>query len=156
MNQHYPAPWWYRLANVVFPSRCREIPESTDPDRILLRQFAIIRRYVYLQQFASSEAEDWFHAHNWFIIVAIGLWGGYKEEIMPPGHTPIEKFERRAPYLTFMDRTIRHRVSCPSTGHTSLSIGLGPNYGDRTYFHRNDPSTPVSWQNHVKKLVRRI
>lgn len=123
-----PAPWWYRLASRLLPGRCREIPEAQNP-RIVLRQFAIIKRYVYLQQFASSEDERYMHSHQWHRTIAIGLWGRYVERrIAGPDRA------RRAPYLYTMDASIVHHVQAPSRGHTSIFIGVGRDDSLKHYY----------------------
>ncbi len=46
---HHPRPWWYRVALKVAPGRCREIPEAQNPDRIVLRQVALVKNRRELQ-----------------------------------------------------------------------------------------------------------
>lgn len=148
VNEH-PAPWWYRLAERFFLERCREIPEAQNPDRIVLRQFAIVKRYVYLQQFSSSEDENWQHSHQWLYTIAIGLFGAYWEV---RGHT-IRR--RTAPYFYAMDAAVTHRVLAPTPGHTSIFIGLWRNDHLKHYF----PDMPAgirTWEEHIKKQVKRI
>lgn len=79
----HPAPWWYRLAARYFPDRCREIPEARNPERVVLRQVALVKRYVYLQQFASPEDPRFMHSHQWHRTFAFGLWGSYREARRP-------------------------------------------------------------------------
>ena len=142
----HPAPWWYRLASRVVPGRCREIPEALHPNRILLRQVAIIRRHVYLQSFASSEDAGWMHSHEFRRAIAIGLWGSYIES------TPGDEGVVKAPYVKCMGPGMMHRVSHPSPGHTSLLIGTR-RVSSRTYYR-----TPIGrdWSRHVKRQVERL
>lgn len=162
MTQH-PAPWWYRLAARLFPDRCREIPEAVNPNRIVLRQVAIIKRYVYLQQFSSSEDPRYMHSHQWHRTIAIGLWGGYTERrIAGPDR------KRRAPYAYTMDASIVHHVQDPGPGHTSLFVGLwrdddlkfyyGAPEGDASdpWFVKSPRTTRALWSSHIRKFVKRI
>ena len=146
--KHHPAPWWYRLAERWFPDRCREIPEAQNPDRIVLRQVALVLRHVYLQQFASSEDPRWMHSHQWRWTIAIGLWGFYSEFRMA-GEMRI----RIAPYFYVMDETVVHQVQKPSPGHTSIFIGLWRDDNLKQYFPAD---TAVSWEDHIKVKVKRI
>lgn len=145
MNAH-PAPWWYRLLAHYFPARCREIPEATDPTRILLRQFAIVKRRIYLQSFAGGEAPPMMHHHEGPVL-CLGLWGSYTE-------TRLVGWTRRvrAPYCYTMSRDVLHRVDDPSPGHTSIFILLRRER-ERHYI---DPSVLVHWAEHVKQQVKRI
>lgn len=184
MQQH-PKPWWYRLAERIVPSRCREVPEAANPTwcdhglpntigvcrisvcrappRVLLRQVALIKRHVYLQQFACSEDYRFMHSHPFRWMAAIGLWGSYREErIAGPGR------KRKAPYLYTMDASVVHNVQDPSPGHTSVFIGVGRfrdyEEGDKRYYGapinlrgENDPVTITSlWASHIKHAVKRI
>jgi hypothetical protein len=145
----YPAPWWFKLANRFFPDRCREIPEAQNPDRIVLRQVALVKRYVYLQQFASAEDRRWQHSHQWRRTFAIGLFGSYYEE---RGHL---WRVRRAPYFYTMDASVTHRVEAPSNGHTSLFVGLWRDDDLKHYFPA--PAVGVRrWEDHIQKMVKRI
>jgi len=146
--KEHPAPWWYRLAECWFPDRCREIPEAVNPDRIVLRQFALVKRYAYLQQFASSEDSSWMHSHQWLRTIAIGLWGSYTER-------RIAGWARRvcAPYLYTMDAGVVHHVLHPSLGHTSIFIGLWRNDDLKKYYF-SDQGVP--WEEHIKVKVKRI
>lgn len=144
----HPAPWWYRLAARLFPGRCREIPEANNPDRVLLRQFAIIKRRVYLQNFASGEDPRFMHSHQWRRTFAVGLWGGYIEHRLA-GPARIV----RAPYAYTMGPDVIHQVVEPTRGHTSLFVGFGRDDSNRRYFDA-DAGTP--WEQHVKRQVKRI
>lgn len=144
---NHPAPWWYRLAERWFPDRCREIPEAQHPDRIVLRQFALVKRYVYLQQFASSEAFDWMHSHQWHRTIALGLWGSYTER----RHNIARKV--RAPYLYTMGVDVVHQVILPSRGHTSIFVGLWRDDDLKQYFRRG---AGVPWEKHIKVKVKRV
>lgn len=146
----HPAPWWYRLAERLCPGRCREIPEAQSPDRIVLRQVAIVKRYAYLQQFASSEDLRWAHSHQWAWTIAIGLWGAYLETRLAG-----PRRWRVAPYLFWMDSSVIHQVTCPSPSHTSVFIGLWRDDDLKHYY----PVPAVGrrhWVAHIKKLVKRI
>lgn len=156
MTEH-PAPWWYCLAERALPERCREIPEAQNPERIVLRQVALISRHLYLQQFASSEDASWMHSHQWHFTIALGLWGSYTE--WRPGAAPRERI---APYLYWMDESVIHHVQAPSEGHTSLFLGLWRDDGLK-YYHGVEGRlrryrTGVSrlWSDHVIKQVKRI
>lgn len=144
----HPAPWWFRLLNRFFPDRCREIPEATDPSRVVLRQFAIWKRYIYLQQFAGSENIEWYHSHQWRRTFAIGLWGSYTESRL--------NITRRiqAPYFYTMGPDVIHQVTVPSPGHTSIFIGLWRNDDLKQYFRINLDG--VLWSDHIKVFVKRI
>lgn len=172
MIQH-PAPWWYRLLAWLMPGRCREIPEANNPDRLVLRQVALIGRHWYLQQFASGEDPRYMHSHPYRLMIAIGLWGNYTEHRI--AGAPIK---RRAPYFYVMDSGHVHHVQDVSPGHTSLFLGFGRakdgEAGDKRYYgtpkittaiHSRDgdhvdhepPATSwAPWQWHIKKKVRRI
>lgn len=149
-EHHHPAPWWYRLAEKIMPGRCREIPEAQSPERIVLRQVALWKRYIYLQQFASGEDPHWMHSHQWSRTIAIGLWGQYCEQrLAGPSRT------RRAPYFYTMDASVIHNVRLPSAGHTSIFIGLWRDDDLKHYY----PSPAVNrflWSDHIKVMVKRI
>lgn len=148
---HHPRPWWFGVALRWVPDRCREIPEATDAtgQRIVLRQVAIIKRYLYLQQFASSENPAWAHSHQWRWVLAIGLWGSYREHRLGGHYTRL----RRAPYLYWMGRDVIHRVGDPSPGHTSLFLGLWRD-DDLKEYHRTGQGVP--WDEHIRVMVKRI
>lgn len=162
-----PKPRWFALAERFFPSRCREIPEAQNPDRIVLRQFALVGRHVYLQQFASSEDERFMHSHQWRRTIAIGLRGWYTEHRMAG-----EPRLRIAPYFYTMDASVIHRVEDPSPNHTSIFIGIGRDDDLKKYFGSPvviDPKWTVAgaprvlprtlcstWEAHVKRMVARI
>ena len=148
----HPAPWWFCLALRFFPERCREIPEAQNPDRIVLRQVALIGRYLYLQQFASGEDPRWGHSHQWKYCIALGLWGSYLERRI----TGCSKV-RRAPYFYTIGKDTIHQVRHPSPGHTSLFLGVFRNDDLKYYydFHEIARSSRL-WSEHVKKMVRRI
>jgi hypothetical protein len=134
----------------VAPGRCREIPEANNPDRIVLRQVALVKRYAYIQQFASSEDPRWMHSHQWHYMFALGLWGGYTE-VRPNGWSRF----RTAPYAYVMDQGHIHHVQCPGPGHTSLFVGLFRQDSLKHYF----PHPALyrrTWTDHVKKMVARI
>lgn len=176
----WPAPWWYRFAvwllSTLAPQRsrdekswwcrCREIPEPTDPDRVLLRQVALVKRYVYLQQFASAEDPQFMHSHPYRLMIAIGLWGSYLERRIAGRDR-----RRRAPYLYVMDGGHVHHVQEPARGHTSIFVGLGReedgSQGDKRYYgipRRLDgiaaedyPGTTFrTWQDHIRRKVARL
>lgn len=149
-TKQWPAPWWYRLAVRFIPDRCREIPEATDPDTILLRQVAIWKQHAYLQQFASGENPDWMHSHPWRFMIAIGLWGSYIETRMA-GPTRM----RRAPYLFFLDNRSVHHVTDPARSHTSIFIGLGRKTDNKHYFEY-PPKVKVHWMAHIQRMVKRL
>lgn len=158
--QHRP-PWWFQLALKVCPGRCREIPEAVSPHRIVLRQVALWKRHVYLQQFAGAEDAGWFHSHQWRRTFAIGLCGSYYEERVvtrrqPPGAELLTSVERRsAPYFYTMDSEVKHRVAAPSAGHTSLFVGIGRD-DSLKFYHPRDGGAPVAWDKHIQKMVARI
>lgn len=142
---HAPAPWWYRLAARLFPKRCREIPEANNPDRIVLRQFAIARQYVYLQSFASGEDPEWFHSHQWRWLLCFVLWGSYVE-------TRLNLRRRvRAPWVYLMGPSTIHQVTEPRA-HTSLAIGMARDEDARRYFPRT-ALEGVDWREHVKLML---
>jgi hypothetical protein len=170
MIVQHPAPWWYRLATRVMPGRCREIPEAANPDRIVLRQVAIVKHHAYLQQFASDEDARYMHSHPFRFMLAIGLWGRYREcRIAGADRT------RRAPYLYTMDGGHVHHVQDVSPGHTSIFVGLGRAEddapGDKRYYGapahsprplstgHDDWYTPTLWRRwhqHIRVQVKRI
>jgi hypothetical protein len=147
VNEH-PKPFWYRLAERICPGRCREIPEAVNPDRIVLRQVALWKRFAYLQQFSSGEDFNFFHSHQWSRTIAIGLWGQYVEERIAG---PLRL--RRAPYLYTMGADVVHRVDCPSPGHTSVFIGFFRDDDLKHYYPREGRRL---WSEHIKVMVRRI
>ncbi len=147
MKEH-PAPWWYVILSRLFPDRCREIPEAQNPDRFVLRQFAIVKRYCYLQQFASSEDFRYMHSHQWKYTIALGLWGAYVERRLA-GDYKI----RRAPYLYAMDDSVIHQVIHPSAGHTSIFAGFFRDDDLKQYFVAG---SGTSWEDHIKVKVKRI
>lgn len=149
MNQHPPC-WWYRIAERLFPDRCREIPEAVNPDRIVLRQVALWKRYVYLQQFASDEDMNFAHSHQWRRTIAIGLWGSYTEERLagPFNH-------RSAPYLYTMDASVIHRVQAVTPGHTSIFVGLWRDDDLKNYYDLRTIRRAL-WSNHITRFVKRI
>lgn len=170
----HPAPWWYRLLARLFPSRCREIPEANNPTwfeggspRIVLRQFAIVKRYVYLQQFACSEDERYMHSHPYRFMLALGLWGSYTERRIAGASS-----RRCAPYCYTLDAGHVHHVQDPTAGHTSIFAGFGraedDTIGDKRYFGAPTDLGPAgevghvpttltkSWREHIKQKVARI
>lgn len=149
MSKEWPKLWWYRLAERWLPSRCREIPEAQDPDRILLRQVALWKKHVYLQQFASGEDLRWMHSHPWRYCIAIGIWGRYEERRLAG---PI-RF-RQAPYFFVLDNRDIHNVTYPSPGHTSIFIGLGEKTDNKHYF--DSFPTKIHWTEHIKVKVKRL
>lgn len=174
VDVQHAAPWWYRLLAHVWPSRCREIPEAANPTwpdgspRIVLRQFAIVKRYVYLQQFACAEDPRFMHSHPYTFNVAIGLWGSYVERRIAGASRC-----RRAPYVYTLDAGHVHHVQAPTAGHTSIFIGLGRavdgSPGDKRYFGTpTDVTTEAHehgaqsitrsklWTLHIQKKVKRI
>lgn len=162
MIQH-PKPWWFRFAQTLFPERCREIPEAQNPDRIVLRQVALWKRHLYLQQFSSGEDPRYMHSHQWHRTFALGLWGGYTEVRMAG---PAK--ERRAPYFYTMGADVIHHVQFPSPGHTSLFLGLWRDDDLKHYYgtprNHTQPGTgdgsPITvrrvWSAHVLQMVARI
>lgn len=164
-EEQNPAPWWYRLAARFFPDRCREIPEARNPERVVLRQFALVKRHVYLQQFASSEDPRYMHSHQWRRTIAIGLWGSYRE-VRIAGPERI----RRAPYIYTMDASVVHHAQKPAPGHTSLFIGIGRDDDMKHYYatpisppalrpwQRYSPPATIrlSWDRHILVRVKRI
>lgn len=146
----HPKPWWYRLAERWFPERCREIPEAQEPERIVIRQFAIWFRHLYLQQFASGESHYWMHSHQWRRTFALGLWGGYRE------YRYGWKRGRRilAPYFYTMGSDVVHHVQDPTPGHTSLFLGLWRDDDLKHYFPSEWKGRP--WADHIKVMVKRI
>jgi hypothetical protein len=172
LEQH-GRPWWYRLALRICPSRCREIPEADNPTwpdgspRVLLRQVALVKRYVYLQQFACSEDARYMHSHPYRFMVALGLWGGYVEHrIAGPA------ILRTAPYCYTLDGGHVHHVQHPTAGHTSIFAGFlraaDGSLGDKRYFgapydQAFDGDVPLPpqtrrklWSDHIRKMVARI
>lgn len=167
---HHPKPNWYSVLELLFPSRCREIPEAQNPDRIVLRQFAIVKRYVYLQQFASSEDERFMHSHQWRRTFAVGLRGSYTECRIAG-----EPRQRHAPYFYTMDDSVVHHVQNPSPDHLSLFIGIGRDDDLKHYYGSPETKSKVPsdvaaggfaylrpvtrrsrWEDHVSKMVARI
>lgn len=153
--KHNPAPWWYRAAERICPGRCREIPEAQSPDRIVLRQVALVKRYAYLQQFASSEDANWMHSHQWLYTFALGLWGGYIEWRRTPSGA-LHARKRTAPYAYWMDDTVVHQVLAPAPGHTSIFIGLFRDDDLKYYHHTHGTHAPRLWSDHIKVMVKRI
>lgn len=146
----YSAPWWFRLAMRWFPDRCREVPEAVNPDRIVMRQFALIRRHLYLQNFSSSEDARFMHSHQWRWTVALGLWGGYIERRLGGNWRKC----RRAPYFYVMGHDVIHHVTNPSPGHTSLFLGIGPIHGvPKEYFRTG---SGVAWTEHIMRKVKEV
>ena len=160
---HHPAPNWFKVLAALFPGRCREIPEATDPGRVLLRQFAIVKRVCYLQQFASGENPNYYHRHEFQRMLVIVLRGSYIER--RPGAPDRLVI---GPCVYTMDDRIVHQVDEPSASHTSIFLGLRRR-GERTYFRRGRARigvagrvasildlTPIDWRAHVKRQVERI
>jgi hypothetical protein len=143
----HPAPWWYRLAARLLPSRVREIPDARDPSRVLLRQVAIIKRRVYLQGFASHEDRRFYHSHGAPLLV-IGIWGGYVER--RPGDVDTL---HEAPYAYTMGADELHAVDAPSPGHTSIAVYAGE--PDRMHVPV-DGGPAVHWTEHVRRRVVRL
>jgi hypothetical protein len=140
----HPAPWWYRLAALVVPGRCRVVPESLRPSQVLLRQVALVSRRVYLQGFASGEHIDWAHSHGAWVLV-LGLYGACSE--WRPGRTKA----RSAPYCYLMAPGEFHQVVAPTPGHTSIAIY----FAEPARFYA--PVAAIKhWTEHVRKRVRRV
>ena len=175
--QQHSAPWWYRVAARIVPSRCREIPEAANPTwpdgspRIVLRQVALLSRRCYLQQFGCSEDPQFMHSHPARRMLVLGLWGRYTEHRIAG-----EPIERRAPYFYTMDASHVHHVQNPGPGHTSIFLMLGLRHdhpvGDKRYYGapaqwdprqvaaNGRPFRPItrfqSWHAHIQQLVERI
>jgi hypothetical protein len=145
--REHPAPWWFHLLSRWFPDRCREIPEAVNPDRIVLRQFAIVKRYCYLQQFASSEDARFMHSHQWRRVFALGLWGSYTEQRHNIKRLVV------APYFYTMGRDVVHHVQDPSPGHTSIFFGVFRDDDLKQYF---ETGRGIPWEQHIQKMVKRI
>lgn len=156
MKKAHPPTWWFRLAQRMVPTRCREIPEviSSQPGNrevVLLRQVAIVKERLYLQQFASGEHSAYFHSHPWIGgTVALGLWGQVTDRLLAPAR-PAKRV--RAPYLRVMGPGHVHQTQDPSPGHTSLFLGLG-HKTDRKYYVRE--SSLIHWRHMVGRLVARM
>lgn len=121
--------WWYKLAERFFPARCREVPEAQNPERLVMRQFALVGRHVYLQQFCGDEDARFLHSHQWRWTIAIGLWGKYIEHrLAGPARL------RRAPYFYVMDASVVHHVQHVAPGHTSIFIGIGRDDSLKKYY----------------------
>ncbi len=146
----HPKTWWYKMAERLAPDRCREIPEAVNPDRIVLRQVAIIKRYLYLQQFASSEDMGYMHSHQWLRVFALGLWGSYTEKRLAG-----RARRRQAPYFYIMGADVVHHVQLPSAGHTSLFLGLWRDDDLKHYFPAHAPGKRL-WSDHIRVMVKRI
>ncbi len=169
MATEHPRPWWFRLALRWCPARCREIPEAVNPDRIVLRQVALWKRHLYLQQFSGSEDPSWMHSHQWRWTLAVGLWGAYVERRLGQ-----QARIRRAPYCYAMSHEVVHRVSLPSPGHTSLFLGLWRDDDLKHYYptfqqvgldggllgleweRQHSRAWRKPWEAHVQKMVARI
>lgn len=151
----HPKTFWYKILEKYFPSRCREVPEATEPNKILIRQFAIWKGRIYLQQFASGENPAWLHSHPWKKgTIAIGLWGSVVD-CQVPGADQVRLY--KAPYIRLMGPNHYHQTLDPSKGHTSIFIGLG----EKTDFKYYLPKMEVfnlrkHWTTHIQKLVKRI
>lgn len=167
MNPH-PRPWWFELALRWWPERCREVPCPTQPDRIMLRQFALWGRHAYLQQFACSEELEWFHTHQWRRTFAFVLWGGYIERRLGE----VARV-RRAPAAYSMGPEVAHHIQHPTPGHTSLFIGLWRDDALKRYLptmhqvgalgalgreweRQHSRMWWVRWEDHIKRMVARI
>lgn len=136
----------------IWPSRYREIPEATDPAKVLLRQFALVKRHVYLQQFVNGENPNYYHSHPWrWGTIAIGLRGSLTD-VSFGGYWPKRRFW--APYLRYMGPNHVHRTERPSADHLSIFIGLGTKTDQKGYWV--DPGPPKHWSDHIKKQVERI
>lgn len=164
-----PPPWWFRWANYLLPERCREVPCPTQPERIMLRQFALWKRYAYLQQFACSEELNWMHSHQWRRVWAFVLWGGYVERRLGEAAR-----NRRAPAVYTMDHRVAHHIQYPTPGHTSLFVGLWRDDDLKGYFptfwqvgltggllgleweRQHSRAWRKPWESHIQKLVKRI
>lgn len=162
-KEHGPT-WWYKILSRVMPGRCREIPHAQDTKRILIRQFAIVKRYVYLQQFASGEGKDHAHSHSWpWGTIAIGL-SGFVQDYR---HLTGTYSEFHAPYIRYMSADHIHATVGASRGHTSIFIGLGikndflKNYFQQINWRGTDEQygkgcVRTSWRRHILKKVKRI
>jgi hypothetical protein len=152
MQLEHPKPSWFRFLEQWFPERCREVPEASDPDRILLRQFAIVKGCAYLQQFASGENPEFYHSHPWrHGTIAIGLRGRLID------HNFVGYWrhkEVRAPYFRYMGPNTVHNTTDPSPDHVSIFIGLGTKTNDKGYWV--NPPKPQHWTNHIQRLVKRL
>jgi hypothetical protein len=151
MTSHHPPTRWFKLLSKWLPSRCREVPEATEVNQVLIRQFAIIRGHVYLQQFASSENPDWMHSHPWrYGTLALGLWGSVDDKHLGNDYRTKRK---HAPYLNYYGPTTIHQSTNPSSGHTSIFIGLGRKSDDHKFYFKADR---LHWRGHILKLVKRL
>jgi hypothetical protein len=142
------APWWWRLARRLWPARVREVPEPTDPGRLILRQFALQRRRAYLQAFCGGENPDWYHSHQFRYVLVFVLWGSYTER------RRVTVRRVRAPWVYLMGPDTIHQVTEPRS-HTSIAIGFGRDESLRRYYHK-DALAGIPWTEHVKHLSPRI
>lgn len=149
---HHSAPWWFRILNWLAPGRCREIPNAKDPTTILIRQFAIIKRYCYLQQFASGEDPIWYHSHPWRRVFALGLTGSYIEE-RPMGNRMVQMKFRSAPYFFTMRWSEFHHVQMPEPGHTSIFLGWRRD-DDLKYYLSGQTGEVVHWEKFIPENNR--
>lgn len=141
---------WFDIAKKLLPSRCREVPLATDPSRILLRQCALWKKRVYLQQFMCSEEQGWFHSHPWRRgTIAIGLRGELYETRLGG---PVQGFRWKAPYFRIMGPNFYHRSFLPRN-HLSIFIGLGEKTDDKFYV---PVKARVRWSDRIKKVVARL
>ncbi len=150
---HFPRPWWYSLALRIAPGRCREIPEAQNPDRIILRQVALVKNRRELQLlaltkilFASGWRERFWRSVLWLASFAnVYLQQFASDEDPRFMHCHPYKFmiaiglwggytehriagapkRRRAPYLYTMDGGHVHHAQAVTKGHTSIFAGFG-------------------------------
>ena len=115
----------------------------------MLRQVALIRNHVFLQQFASGENPEFMHSHPWtYGTLAIGLWGSLVERRQAD---PTRHKVWKAPYARYMGPNYVHQSVEPGDGHTSIFIGLGRKTDEKYYFKSDDR---IHWRQHILKIVR--
>lgn len=137
-----------RLEN-LFPGRYREIPLAENPDKILIKQLAVLKKHVYLQSFVNGEGDDFVHSHSWkYGTIAVGLLGRVTDYNLGTNETKTIK----APYFRYMPPSTLHSTNNP-VNHLSIFIGLGQKIDDlKGYVAKNK----IPWNQHIKKFVKRL
>lgn len=154
-----------RFLCVLFPSRYRLIPTSTDPNRPLLEQFAILRmgRFgaLYLQHFVYTETERYFHRHQWNYMRSFVLSGWFTEERAPivydgSGCRQLEAKSRYVIHPRFttyaMDRSVIHRTDVWSQFCWTLFYMSAPKLEDWGYYDRETLAF-THWRDQIKRQV---
>lgn len=156
-----------RLLCILFPWRSRIVPAAEDPERPLLKQFAILRagRFgaLYLQHFVTPEPREFVHCHRWHSMRSWVLSGLFIEERPLDPNQRYHIHERFGSYS--MSHTVIHRVEFWSRRCWTL-FWMSPELSDAWgWWHVADRNAPqpwkilgnfIPWRDHIQKRIESL